>query len=522
MKVVVGSLVILIVLRLIYEYKRDRRLPPGPRRLPLIGNLHQAPQELPWLTFHEWSKKYGPIFSAQFGGQTVIMITDADIAKELLDKRGSIYSDRPRMVMAGENLTKGMHLLLRRYDDRYKLHQRMEAPVLSPRASQSYHPLQDLESKKVMYDFLHTADFKKVFERYAASLVYSLAYGFRLHTGDEQALIDAHRVQDNFAYAGRVGTWIVDALPFLNHLPMALAPWKKTAEEFFQLEAALHMRNMQTGLSSKSWNWTKEFSKSKESNVMPPLELAYDVGILADAGLDTTAVQMRMFILASLAYPDFIPKAQKELDDAVGPDRLPNFEDRDRLPYIQAIVEEILRWRTIIPGGVPHATLKEDNYMGYHIPKGAMVIGLHWSMAMDERVFEKPLEFRPERWLEQKKSEDGSGTNNSVSTFGFGRRICTGRHIARNSIFILVSRLLWSFNIKHAVDQDGKRKEVNDMAFTSGFVWTPFQFEAVFEPRSEQARMVVEREWLTAEKDIDVLLDEVRRRQIKLGLDVRA
>lgn len=156
--------------------------------LPFIGNLHQAPTDHPWLTFRNWTQQYGPIVSVQFGGNAVIVIADAAMARELLDKRGSIYSDRPRMVMAGENLTKGMYMLLRPYNERYKLHQRLHAPLLSPRASNTYYPLQDLESKQLLYDFLHTKDFQKVSERYAASLVYGLAYGIRLTTGDEPML----------------------------------------------------------------------------------------------------------------------------------------------------------------------------------------------------------------------------------------------------------------------------------------------------------------------------------------------
>lgn len=304
----------LLLLRILYERLRDRRLPPGPARLPIIGNLHQVPTDLPWVTYRKWIQKYGPLVSAQFGGNTVIFIGDATIARALLDKRGDIYSDRPRMVMAGENLTKGMHLLLRRYNDQYKLHQRIGAPVLSPRASRTYYPLQDLESKQLLYEFLSTNDFKKVYERYAASLVYSLVYGIRLRTGNEWMLKHAHEVEDNFAYAARVGTWIVDALPVLNYLPEALAPWKKTAENLFQIEKSLHLGNMQTALTSKSWNWTKEFTKSKEATHMSQIELAYSLGILADAGLDTTSVQMRMFTLAALAYPRFIAEAQKELD----------------------------------------------------------------------------------------------------------------------------------------------------------------------------------------------------------------
>ncbi|KAJ9235791.1 hypothetical protein DTO169E5_5954 [Paecilomyces variotii] len=510
--------IILILLRIIYERIRDSKLPPGPPRLPLIGNLHQAPAELPWRTFREWTQRYGPIISAQFGHNTVIMIGDAKIARDLLVKRGHIYSDRPQMVMAN-NVTKGLHLLFRRYNERYKLHQRLDAPVLSPRASITYHPVQDLESRQSMHDLLSTNNFTKVFERFSASVIYGLAYGTRLHTGDEVMLKDAHRVQQNFVYAARVGTWIVDAVPILNYLPRFLAPWKKIGDEFYELEKNLHLGNMCTGFASKSWNWTKEFSKSKEAATMSQIELAYNVGILADAGLDTTQLQMRMFVLAALSYPGFIPKAQKELDEVVGPDRLPTFEDQKNLPYISAIVEENLRWRGIIPGGVPHATLQEDNYMGYRIPKGATIVWLAWAMALDEHAFERPLEFIPERWLEESTIPDGKPR--FVNFFGYSRRICTGRHIARNSLFILIARVLWGFNIKNAVDERGNVKEVDDMAMTSGFVQCPMPFEAVFEPRSAHAKAVIENSWHTAEKNLDVIMDSVRESQIAAGLKVQ-
>ena len=137
---IVVTVLSLVILRVLYEYLiRDRNIPPGPPRLPLIGNLHQAPPEgaLPWLTYAKWAEQYGPIFSVQFGGSTFIMLSDETMVHELLDKRGNKYSDRPRLVQAGENLTKGRHILLRSYDEDFRRHQKMEAPVLSPRASQT-------------------------------------------------------------------------------------------------------------------------------------------------------------------------------------------------------------------------------------------------------------------------------------------------------------------------------------------------------------------------------------------------
>ncbi|KAL1624328.1 hypothetical protein SLS56_007867 [Neofusicoccum ribis] len=518
----VYATVALIVLRLIYEARRDHKLPPGPRRLPFIGNLHQAPTSTPWRTYHKWFQQYGPLISLQFGGTTVIIIGSASAAHDLLDTRGNIYADRPRLVMAGECLTKGMHILLRPYDERFVLHKRMDAPVLSPRASATYFPLQDLESKQLLAAMVKSAeerpgapvDFHHRFELFAYSVVYMAAYGIRITADDEAHMHDAKHILDNFAYAAQVGTWIVDALPFLNKLPKGpLAPWKRTAEELYEIESSLHARNTATALASKNWNWTKELKKSKEAKEMSPLEFAYNVGALVDAGLETTSTVMDVFVLACLAHPAFIRRAQKEMDEVVGKDRLPSFADRDGLPYVRAVVEETLRWRHIAPGGVPHATLQEDHYMGYRIPKGATVLPAFWTMHLDEEVYDSPWAFRPERWLGIPEARH----------FGYGRRVCTGRFIARNSLFILIARLLWTFDIRHAVDKKtGKRIEVDDIAFGSGFVSKPDPFPAVFKPRSDRHQEVVEKEWGKQEKDVNVLLNGIRDHQIAVGLNVRA
>ena len=174
-----------------------------------------------------------------------------------------------------------------------------------------------------------------------------MTYGFRIVTGEEWQIQTAHEVLKNFTYAGQVGAWIVDALPFLNYLPSALAPWKKTASTWYKIEANLHMTNMSDALQRESWNWSKDFINAKEAQSLSDVEVSWDLGILCDAGVETTNVTLQIFVLACLAYPEFIPKAQKELDEIIGPERLPNFEDLRELPYIEAVVEENFRWRHI-------------------------------------------------------------------------------------------------------------------------------------------------------------------------------
>lgn len=87
---------------------------------------------------------------------------------------------------------------------------------------------------------------------------------------------------------------------------------------------------------------------------------------------------MQTFFLAMALYPDVQKKAQAELDDVVGPNRLPEFEDRDSLPYITAITKECLRWLTVAPFGVPHSSIEDDEYNGHRIPKGSLILPNIW------------------------------------------------------------------------------------------------------------------------------------------------
>lgn len=504
------ALVGFFILYVAYECWSLRKLPPGPTRLPLIGNLHQAPKEQAWLTYLQWFKKYGSIFRVQFGKDILIMISDVNIARDLLDKRGNIYSDRPRMVMAGENVTKGMHLLLRPYNERYRMHQRMEATLLSPRASKSYEVLQDLESKQLLQKFLSGNNFHEYFELFAASLIYTLIYGHRVEDRNDQALVDAHEVQQNFTFVASTGRWLVDALPIINYLPKFVAPWKETAERLFKIESDMHLRNLHCGLESKCWNWAKELTKSKEGQSMPRLEMAYDAGVLSDAALDTTAITLDIFVMATLSYPDFMSKAQKEIDAVVGRNRLPDLNDKSSLPYTDAVITETMRWRPILPMGFPHAAMKEDYYNGFRIPKGAVVIASHWAIDHNEEVFDEPRAFRPERWLEN--------PNAGANFFGFGRRMCTGRHIARNSLFLVISRLLWAFDIRCPKDANGRPVKPDDMAFTAGFSIRPKPFSAVFEPRDEDTQSLIGKLWDETDKDVGSILDSIRDQQVAAGL----
>ena len=180
-------------------------------------------------------------------------------------------------------------------------------------------------------------------------------------------------------------------------------------------------------------------------------------------------------MLAMLAFPEVQRRAQAEIDDVVGRDRLPTFADSPRLPYVHAIIKEVLRWRPILPFGIPHAATEEDWYEGMYIPKGTLCISNLWHCNHDRAVFgEDADEFRPERHLD----EHGESLPGHVETyqaghvgFGFGRRICVGKDMAMDSLFIETVRMLWATKLVRARDENGKEVPLDiEMIVDDGLV----------------------------------------------------
>ena len=121
------------------------------------------------------------------------------------------------------------------------------------------------------------------FHRYSSSLIFGLAYGKRMPRGDEEEVKNVEHLMVNFLYSARVGTWIVDAIPFLNKLPKILAPWKRIGDEYHDFEAKFYMGNLEEAEKSEKWNWAKQANTMKEARDMPSLERAYMVGIMVSS-----------------------------------------------------------------------------------------------------------------------------------------------------------------------------------------------------------------------------------------------
>ncbi|RAH66086.1 cytochrome P450 [Aspergillus aculeatinus CBS 121060] len=493
-------------------------LPPGPKPLPLIGNVYQAPKSHGWRTYREWNEQYGPIVHLNMLGQPVIIMSTSEVAHDLLAKRGAIFSDRPRLFLATELALKGLNILMMNYTDQFRHHQRLQVSVLNATPAAAYLPIQALESQQLLYDLLQTSgsagiDVQRPFQRTTASIIHTLLYGFRIQDPNDSVLRSVVHLNEEFSEFIQVGAHIVDQFPVLNHLPGFLAPWKAKAENHYTTKYSLRLSNFRRALEdSDAWNISKQLRQTVEKDDnrdMPLDELAFELGTMIDAALDGTTDSLVWFVVACITQNQgFITKARAELDAVVGRDRLPLPDDKPHLLYITAIVEEVLRWRPAGPEGAPHLNREETTYNGYRIPKGSVVVANIWTIAREETVFGPNTDaFIPERWL-----DDNGDLRSSLPApaFGYGRRTCPGRYFARNVLWIIVARLLWSFDIKAGVSEEtGEPVPVDPEACTYGLVMRALPFKARFVPRGSWVREVIARGGDTYATDHSALLRQI-------------
>jgi cytochrome P450 len=210
------------------------------------------------------------------------------------------------------------------------------------------------------------------------------------------------------------------------------------------------------------------------------------------AGADTTVSTLTTFILAMTLHPEAQKRAQAELDAVLG-DRLPTFADKDDLPYVTAVMKEVLRWIPVLPLAVPHRAINSDQYKGYSIPAGASVLGNTWAILHDEAVFVEPEKFKPERFINNNLPDPADS-----GVFGFGRRACAGKSMALDTIWMAIASVLSVYNITKAVGDNGD-VITPQVKLKPGTICHPAPFECVIEPRSATALALIQHARLEAQ-----------------------
>lgn len=283
-------------------------------------------------------------------------------------------------------------------------------------------------------------------------------------------------------------------LPFLKHLrgvKSTMAQLKENREEMLQFVRGVIAEHKEQLDPEKpkdlidSYLLEIEKVKNEETEERRELFHGYDpekqleqiILDLFSASVETLKTSLLWAIVYMLHNPTEKQKVQQELDEKVGPNRLPQLSDINNLPYTRATLYEIMRRSSVVPMGTTHATDAEVEFEGFTIPKNAQVIPLLHAVHMDPDNWDEPEEFRPSRFL----TEDGKSVvkPEHFMPFGVGNRMCLGDNLAEKEFFLFFSSILHTFQVELP-----QGATLPDLRGTTGVTVTPNQFEVIFTPRS--------------------------------------
>ncbi|PCH42021.1 cytochrome P450 [Wolfiporia cocos MD-104 SS10] len=199
---------------LYFSSKRRRSLPPGPPGYPIIGNTLQIPEDRQWITFAEWGRKYGKIMYISALGQDTIILSSPDVVTELLENRGSMYSDRPTYHMAGELVGYGDTIVLLPNGNRLRASRKLVANALTKRDSAVLAGIYEDKVLNFLSRLLETPkEFSEHIQLLVASAVLQISHGYNVRNVNDDFLRIARRANHEYHMSIAPGAWLVELIP---------------------------------------------------------------------------------------------------------------------------------------------------------------------------------------------------------------------------------------------------------------------------------------------------------------------
>ncbi|KAI0675578.1 CyP450 monooxygenase [Trametes maxima] len=483
-------------------------LPPGPRPLPIVGNVFDVPKLRPWLGFWDLGKKFGGIVYLQVLGQPMVILNNAELAIDLLDKRSANTSDRaPNIVLELSGLD--FNLAFMAYGRRWRHHRRVLWQYFHSGAVANYRSIQRDRAHVFLWKLLQSpSQLENHIQNAFTETMLKTLYDVDV-TGDDDEYTHIVDTAMESVRLSTPGGLAIETFHILRHVPAWFpgAGFQKILATC--KEANEHLINALFNTVKDSWErgelqrcvaadmLDKSATVQGKNSMEDEDDANRSVCATAFQGELTTTFSALHAVFAALAlFPDVQKLAQAELDAVVGPSRLPDFDDSEALVYVSALIKELFRWHVVAPLSLPHRTVKDDEFHGHFIPAGTIVFVNAWGILHDPEVWDNPEEFRPERFLRDGKL-DASVRDPETLMFGFGRRhvahgdaICPGRHFARASLFITVASVLHAFNIGLPLDSEGRPIRIK-YEQSHGVLSYPVDARCTITPRSEEGKALI-------------------------------
>lgn len=478
--------------------RRRLPLPPGPKPLPLVGNLFQIPADYPWETYNEWREKYGDVIYLEALGSRMLVLNSLEAVNDLMVGRAANYSNRGFSPVI-EMIRFDWAFSLMHYGSVWREHRRLFHQQLNLTQMPRYHAIIEEEIAAFLPRLMADPENFMNLIRYAlGGIIMRVSYGSDDYEYNQRLSVNAGDLVNGFMEYSAPGRLLVGMFPFLRHVPSWFpgAGWKRTLDKLGELSDEVirvpfddTKKRLNAGLQKDDNNMATQYIEKLPKESDPDykrreIDARSTAAIAYAAGADTTVGVAFALVMGLAMNQEFQKRARDELDSVVGSDRLPTFADVKDLHCIQALVKEANRWHTMVPMSLPRVLSVEDTYRGYRIPANTLILPNSWAIMHDPAVFgSNAMEFRPDRYLKNGKIDNNLMDAESAS-FGYGRRICPGRHLSTESLTMMTANLLATFDVRQARDKQGVPIPLK-LKFPSSLLTTPDAFSCDIRPRSK-------------------------------------
>ncbi|XP_069831996.1 cytochrome P450 2K1-like [Dendropsophus ebraccatus] len=455
--VLLSIIVCIFLVTILYKQKEDvpPNYPPGPKPLPIIGNIFDLDVNRPYLSFQELAKKYGPVFTIKVGFKKMVVLCGYDTVREALVNHADVFVDRPDLP-AFMDATKG-HGVVFTNGHNWKKMRRFTASTLRG-FNMGKITLEDKineESNYLVETFKsyrgEPFDNTMILNAAVANIIVSIILGHRFDYDDPKLQRLMSLVMHIMETLGSPMALLYNAFPpLMRWLPGSHKTLRPTTDELhlFIREIFTKQRdqldvNDQRSLIDHFLGKQKEEKPHAESYFHDE-NLTSLLTELFAAGMETTSTTLRWSLLLMMKYPEVQKNVQKEVEMVIGSAE-PQVAHRQRMPYTHAIINEIQRFANVAAINLPHQTAQDVTLQGFFIPKGTQIIPSLTSVLRDPKYFKKPDDFHPQHFLDS----DGNFVNNEAFLpFSAGKRSCAGENLAKMELFLFFTKLLQNFTFK--------------------------------------------------------------------------
>lgn len=461
-------------------------LGPGPKRAPFVGNLFNFPEKKWYETFSSWATEYGDIVYIDLMGTPMIILNSLDAIQELMEKRMRIHSGRPHTTLVCDMMSWGYILTLLQPNKDFTEQRRLFQKSIGPRVVQEYDSFVQQGCPELLQRLSgFSGEPLAIVTRTMGDILTRIAYGehFFQHHGTE---IIKYNIEGLEVIAWAFTRfWFVDVIPLMRYIPTWFpgANFRRVGNQgkhyanlirywsFGQVKAAMEKGITDESLVSK---YLREGGISEDN-------LRDAVSAMYAAGVDTTSITITHFLYSITLYPEWQKRIHEEMDGVLGRGQTPTVDDVSKLEILAAVLKESLRWNPPVPLGVPHVSSQEDVWNGYYIPKNSIIHCNIGFVLRDPRLWgEDSQEFNPDRFSPDRNPlADGLPDVWSVP-FGFGQRICPGRHLAQRTILLYAAVILSAYEV---LPYEGEHLSPNE-PFEDSNIRRISHFRCTFKPRS--------------------------------------